>query len=205
MNALPKSVTSSELARLWGCGDRMVRQLAEKGVVVRCDRGRYDLEQSTRNYIDGLRTAAAGRASREELTPQQRWKTAQAELAEIELAKTRGEVLDRDTIQDTWQALLLAVRQTLLRLPSQLAFDVPTLSAHDRSRFTETCRNALWDLVLGRGFAVLGDSGERCDGCGGVIPVLGDDEEVRRANEHAVYPDEREKVLGTRSGEKESK
>jgi phage terminase Nu1 subunit (DNA packaging protein) len=205
MNALPKSVTSSELARLWGCGDRMVRQLAEKGVVVRCDRGRYDLEQSTRNYIDGLRTAAAGRASREELTPQQRWKTAQAELAEIELAKTRGEVLDRDTIQDTWQALLLAVRQTLLRLPSQIAFDVPTLSAHDRSRFTETCRNALWDLVLGRGFAVLGDSGERCDGCGGVIPVLGDDEEVRRANEHAVYPDEREKVLGTRSGEKESK
>jgi hypothetical protein len=111
-------------------------------------------------------------------------------------------VLDRDTIQDTWQALLLAVRQTLLRLPSQLAFDVPTLSAHDRETMKETCRTALWDLVLGRGFAVLGpDSGHRCDACGGVIPVLGDDEEIRRANEHAVYPDEREKVLGTRSGE----
>jgi phage terminase Nu1 subunit (DNA packaging protein) len=51
MTSLPKSVTAGELARLWGCGDRMVRQLAEKGVVVRCDRGRYDLEQSTRNYI----------------------------------------------------------------------------------------------------------------------------------------------------------
>jgi phage terminase Nu1 subunit (DNA packaging protein) len=149
MTSLPKAVTASELARLWGCGDRMVRQLAEKGVVVRCDRGRYELEQSTRNYIEALRAAAAGRAGREELTPQQRLKTAQAELAEIELAKKRGEVLDRATIQDTWHALLLAVRQTLLRLPSQLAFDSPTLSVHDRARFTETCRNALWDLVLG--------------------------------------------------------
>jgi hypothetical protein len=36
-----------------------------------------------------------------------------------------------------------------------------------------------------------------------VIPVLGDNEEMRRKNESAVYPDEREKVLGTRSGEKE--
>jgi hypothetical protein len=75
MTALPKAVTASELARLWGCGDRMVRQLAEKGVVVRAERGRYDLEQSTRNYIDDLRAAAAGRANREALTPQQRLKT----------------------------------------------------------------------------------------------------------------------------------
>jgi phage terminase Nu1 subunit (DNA packaging protein) len=162
MTALPKSVTAGELARLWGCGDRMVRQLAEKGVVVRCDRGRYDLEQSTRNYIDGLRTAAAGRASREEVTPQQRWKTAQAELAEIELVKKRGEVLDRDEVRDTWRQYILAVRQTMLGLPARIAFDVPTLSAHDRETMKETCRTALWDLVLGRGFAVLGpDSGER--------------------------------------------
>jgi hypothetical protein len=169
---------------------------------VRCDRGRYDLEQSTRNYIEALRAAAAGRASREQLTPQQRLKTAQAELAEIELAKKRGETLDRDDVRDTWHAYILAVRQTILRLPGQLAFDVPTLSVHDRERFKETCRNALWDLVLGRGFAVLGpDSGERCGACGGTIPVLGDDEEIRRENEHAVYADERERVLGIRSGE----
>jgi hypothetical protein len=129
-------------------------------------------------------------------------KTAQAQLAEIELAKKRGEALDRDEVRDTWHTYILAVRQTILRLPGQLAFDVPTLSAHDRERFKDTVRNAMWDLVLGRGFAVLGpDSGERCDACGGVLPLLGDDEEMRRENESAVYPDEREKVLGTRSDE----
>jgi hypothetical protein len=32
-----------------------------------------------------------------------------------------------------------------------------------------------------------------------MIPALGDDEDVRRENEHAVYPNEREKVLA-RSG-----
>jgi hypothetical protein len=126
----------------------------------------------------------------------------QAELAEIELVKKRGEVLDRDEVRDTWRQYILAVRQTMLGLPARIAFDVPTLSAHDRETMKETCRTALWDLVLGRGFAVLGpDSGERCDACGGVIPVLGDNEEMRRKNESAVYPDEREKVLGTRSGE----
>jgi hypothetical protein len=111
-------------------------------------------------------------------------------------------VLDRDDVRDTWRTYILAIRQTILRLPGQLALDAPTLSVHDRERFAETCRNALWDLVLGRGFALLGlDSGERCDACGGAIPVLGDNDEMRRENEHAIYADEREKVLGTRSGE----
>jgi phage terminase Nu1 subunit (DNA packaging protein) len=197
-------VSGARLAELLGLNERTVRKLADDGILVRVGRGLYDQDASILRYVTHLRDVSARRAnSSEAASSHARYKLAQAELAELDLAQTRGEVLDRDEVQDTWHALLLAVRQTLLRLPNQLAFEVPSLSAHDRSRFAETCRNALWDLVLGRGFAVLGDSGERCDGCGGVIPALGDDDDVRRANEHAVYPDEREKVLGTRSGEKE--
>jgi hypothetical protein len=74
--------------------------------------------------------------------------------------------------------------------------DCSTLSPHDLGNIKDICR-ALWDLVLGRMYAVFGtDSGERCDGCGGVIPTFVEDEETRKANEHLVYPDEREAVLG---------
>jgi hypothetical protein len=183
--------------------ERRFRQLVQAGVFKREPRGGYDL--------------AANVA----------WKEANTRLVDLRYQKESGHLYDRDrrhrraglrrrgqrparadsgyrrrTIQDTWHALMLTVRQTILGLPARIAFDVPTLSAHDRETITETCRTALWDLVLGRGYAVLGtDSGARCDACGGVIPVVDDDEDVRRANEHLVYPDERAKVLGTRSGE----
>jgi phage terminase Nu1 subunit (DNA packaging protein) len=201
MTSLPKEVSGRQLAGLWGCSDRMVRQLAERGIAVRCGQGKYDLEQSNRNYVDSLRKAAAGRRETEELTPQQRLKTAQAELAEIELQKARGQLLDRDETMADVHRHVLAFRQTLLgSVPTQIVFDVQMLSPHDRDRIKEICRNALWDLVLGRMYAVLGtDSGERCDGCGSVIPTFTENEEIRKANEHLVYPDEREAVLGRKT------
>jgi hypothetical protein len=49
-------VSGPELAELWACSDRLVRQLADEGIAVRAGHGKYDADQSTRRYIRHLRT-----------------------------------------------------------------------------------------------------------------------------------------------------
>jgi phage terminase Nu1 subunit (DNA packaging protein) len=49
------SVSGEELAEIFGCSDRLVRQLTEDGIAVRVGHGRYDADASTTNYINHLR------------------------------------------------------------------------------------------------------------------------------------------------------
>jgi phage terminase Nu1 subunit (DNA packaging protein) len=51
------SVSAEELADLFGCSDRLIRQLAEEGIIVRVGHGRYDPSASTTKYITHLRNA----------------------------------------------------------------------------------------------------------------------------------------------------
>jgi hypothetical protein len=46
------------------------------------------------------------------------------------------------------------VRQFVLGLPNQIAFEVPTLTAHDRKTITRICREGLEDAAMARGFAI---------------------------------------------------
>jgi phage terminase Nu1 subunit (DNA packaging protein) len=169
MSSLPKSATAAELALLWACSDRMVRQLAERGIAVKCGRGQYDLEQSSRNYVESLRAAAAGRAS-EAMTPQQRLKTAQAELAEIELAKQRKQWLPVADATEVWRSIIHGVRQRVLALPGKIAFEVPTLSRHDQGVIERIVRDDLDDAAMARGFIMDEAATDRCDACG--TPLL---------------------------------
>jgi len=45
--------------RILDLSEMRVSVLAREGVIVRCSRGRYDLEASVRNYVRRLRLAAS--------------------------------------------------------------------------------------------------------------------------------------------------
>jgi phage terminase Nu1 subunit (DNA packaging protein) len=49
------SVSAEELADLFDCSDRLIRQLAEEGIAVRVGRGKYDANASTTRYINHLK------------------------------------------------------------------------------------------------------------------------------------------------------
>jgi phage terminase Nu1 subunit (DNA packaging protein) len=166
MSSLPESVSARDLAGLWACSDRMVRQLAERGVAVRCGQGKYDLAQSNRNYVESLRKAAAGRRENEEMTPQLRLKSAQASLAELELAHRAGKLCDRDEVRDTWTSMMRLVRSWALSLPNQIMFALPVLQRPDRSVLDDLIRNGLTDLALGRAQQLCDPGGSACDACG---------------------------------------
>jgi len=88
--------------------DRRVQQLKSEGVIVKIDRGQYDLVQSTQGYINFLRERAfGGVANTDRHGEKTRLITAQANIAEMNDAELRGDLLRAD---ETRRAIFTAAR-----------------------------------------------------------------------------------------------
>jgi hypothetical protein len=59
-----------------------------------------------------------------------------------------------EEVSATWRAIMRTVRQFVLTLPNQIAFEIPTLTVHDRKAITRLCREGLEDAAMARGFAI---------------------------------------------------
>jgi phage terminase Nu1 subunit (DNA packaging protein) len=142
---LPRLVPGKVLASLWGVSDRMVRQLAERGIAVRTSQGRYDLVQSCQNYAESLRKAAAGRQQGETLTPQLRLKTAQAMLAELDLAERQGKLQTREENERNAIELVTVTKEYLLAVPTRCGHRL-SLDRHALQVIEQEITEALTDL-----------------------------------------------------------
>nr|ADI23562.1 hypothetical protein [uncultured nuHF2 cluster bacterium HF0770_42C12] len=109
--------------------DRRVRQLVTDGILPKkSERGRYELIPTVRAYIHWLRDrslygeAKARNGNIVSLDEARRRKLiAEAELAELELQKERGEVVSIAETEKSWSAVLSAVRAKMLALPTTMA------------------------------------------------------------------------------------
>jgi hypothetical protein len=77
---------------------------------------------------------------------------ARAELSELRLQRERGDWLSRDEVRQTWSQIMISVRQMCLSWPGKIAFEVPTLTATDRTVIERIVRDDLTDVSMGRGF-----------------------------------------------------
>jgi hypothetical protein len=75
-----------------------------------------------------------------------------AELRELDLQIRRGELIRVSDFNGFWGSLVVANRNMYLGTPRQIAFEVPTLTATDRSTIERICRQNLEDGALGRGY-----------------------------------------------------
>lgn len=94
------------------------------------DRGRFDLAECSKQYIAFLgrpevserRAAALGVAGSKKITSARAdLVRAQAERAQLRLAKERGELIPLQVYEDEVGTAFRTVRDRLLRLPSQIA------------------------------------------------------------------------------------
>ena len=115
------TVSQSQLARALGVSQPRVNQLIDEGVVVRDEQstnGQVMLFESVQNYY--LSKNATG-------DNVNFWKErglhekAKRELAEVKLAKTRGELYEAATVEGVLTELLTNFRNKLLGLPSKYA------------------------------------------------------------------------------------
>jgi phage terminase Nu1 subunit (DNA packaging protein) len=159
--------TSGELAELFGCSTRQIEALAQKGIIVRLSRGRYDRDASTTAYIRHLREQAASRAGQDptidSVTANVLWKQASTELLQVRLAKEAGELVDVEDVKALWDSIMTAVRGQVLGIPGAFAFEEPSLTPYARQTLERICRERLTDAAMDRGYNVasVNDSATR--------------------------------------------
>lgn len=150
-------VTSANLARLFDCTSRQVELLAKRGIAVRLGHGRYDAAISTRNYIRHLREQAAARVghdpAKDGVAANVKYKDASTRFVEMRTQRLMGELVPRQQVRETWCAITRKIRQFVLGLPTEIAFQVPTLTLFDRQAIDKICRDGLEDASLSDGLS----------------------------------------------------
>lgn len=152
---LPYEMDERGLAGLLSLSLSQVRTKAREGVFVRSNRGRYDVQESVRNYVVRLRESAsrAGRpatGSNDELKKERtRLASEQADATALKNAQLRAELVPvADTLR-AWQVVLRDVRAGMLAVPSRYAASQPHLTAHDIEALTAEIKHALEGLADG--------------------------------------------------------
>lgn len=116
--------TAAQVANLCNLTARRVQQLAKDGVIPRAGRGRYPLVAAVRAYVRYLQEIVDGRPR----TPQDatlnaaraRKMNAEAELAELELARARGLMVTVPDYERALGAVLDRLVGRLRALPARL-------------------------------------------------------------------------------------
>ena len=110
------------LCKLLDLTPRRVQQLTAEGVLIKVERGRYDLVRSVRGYVKYLRDRALKSDMRDGdesiNASKQRKIKAEAELAELDLMERQGELVRTEDVAKRWNNLGAVVRTNILAVSS---------------------------------------------------------------------------------------
>jgi phage terminase Nu1 subunit (DNA packaging protein) len=145
--AFPREVTTQTLAALLGLSTNRVNVLAQQGAIRRTPRGRFRLPEAVHHYVAYIKANPNGRAVANRATDERKRLTAaQADLAELKLAETRGDLLPIEEVRSQWSQVAVDLRARLLavapRVASALALDRPAAA-----RLDAEIRAALEDIA----------------------------------------------------------
>jgi phage terminase Nu1 subunit (DNA packaging protein) len=138
------------LCKLLDLTPRRVQQLTSEGVLVKVERGRYDLVKSVRGYIAYLRDRALkADAAETEDTSRNRKTAAEAEIAEIHRDTLKADRLKRFDVADAWKRIASEVRTKSLGFPTRVT---PQLMAFMKTKvrpaqIEEVLRNEMEALL----------------------------------------------------------
>lgn len=148
------TVPVETLAKLFNLTAVRIQQLAGDGVVVRKERGRYDLWASIRNYIKFLQDRkvnqwdAGGDDGKGWARERERLTRAKADVAEIEAALLKGQSHDAAAVAKVWGDMIGNARAKLLSMPTKLAGALDGLTITEREALIkEAVNEALRELA----------------------------------------------------------
>lgn len=120
-----KHVTGAQLAAILGISRATVSNLAADGVLMRADRGAFDLAGSVQAYVRHKVTAAkaSGDDGAVQSLTAERARMARLKADQVERAArtAAGELIPASDVQRAWIAIATAVRTRLLMIPTKVA------------------------------------------------------------------------------------
>ena len=179
------------ISKLLDLSERRVQQLSREGVIPKAERGRYELVPAVQGYIRYLRDRSLEVGVVSIDVARQRKTAAEAELAEIELAKARADVVAIDDVAKQWDTILSGVRTRLLALPTKVA---PMVAPETDQSLVKECIADAVHIALGELAAGLSDDtgGDEQSGAGiseqpakDVAPAKAKDKRVGRPRKKA--------------------
>lgn len=115
--------TVASIARLLMITERRVQQLVKEGVIPKATRGRYELEPAVQGYVRYLQE----RSIRSDESPidyhveKARLTKAQADMAEIEVARARADVVGVAQLEKNLSGLFAEVQTGMRNIPGRVA------------------------------------------------------------------------------------
>lgn len=126
-----ETITLKDLSEFLMITDRRIQQLKDANVIVKIERGQYDFVQSTQDYINFLRERAfGGVANTDQHGEKTRLITAQANIAEMNDAELRGDLVRVDEIRRSIFTAARGVRNSLQTVADRLAVPMAGESDH---------------------------------------------------------------------------
>ena len=115
-------VKQAEFAERWDCSRQYISKLAMQGILPKVDR-MIDVEPA-----DAIMEQIANDrlASPNYNAERARHQKIKADLAELELRKQRGELIEIEEVKEDWIKKILACRGKMLSLPSKVAPQLPS-------------------------------------------------------------------------------
>ena len=133
-------VSCKILADLLGVSGRTVRDLADKGVLVKMAHGKYDVVASVPAYIKykiDLAIESFSKGDIDYAEARRRKELAQAQLAELDLAEKEGELIEVATVESEAFTAGKKVKDGLSNIPDRIS---PLLAA-------EADKNAIYRML----------------------------------------------------------
>ena len=140
-------VTIEKIAKLLKLSERRAYQLAKDGIIIKTEKGKYNLEKSIAGYIDYIKPS-----SKENITAtedaQAMLMKAKAKKAEIELGALERRYINADEVEKEWSEAMLIFRNKMLALPNKCAslVHVGQSPAKVFEIINTEIRNALFEL-----------------------------------------------------------
>lgn len=117
-------VGTQQLAKLLDLTTARIQQLAAAGVLVKRGRGQFVLGEGVRNYVAFLRRRGSSSGGLDLRQERARLVRLQGDLAELELARERREVVPIDEVAGAVSEEYSAVRARLLAIPNGIAMNL---------------------------------------------------------------------------------
>lgn len=137
----------STIAKLLLLSERRVQQLTKEGVIPKAERGRYELAPAVQGYVRYLqeRSLRTDTSTIDYHAEKARLTKAQADSAEVEAAKSRGEVCSVATIERNLAGLFAEVKANLRNIPDRVVSGL--IGMTDEREFKDVLLREI-DLVL---------------------------------------------------------
>lgn len=139
MNLKDMEVTDAQLAELAGCSARYVRKLATDGDIQRVGRNTFVLGPALKGVIAQMNSG--GGSNQQLLAERIRKLKADADLAELTLAKERGDIAPVQEFERAQAKIMAAIQVNILNVPSRAVLQL--LSCGDEALFKSTLRSEL--------------------------------------------------------------